>query len=255
MGKLSEMSMKILKVMQEHPQGITEGEIREILKIQAKDQSNFGRRRRELNSIYEIERRQDGPRTLYVYKGSRATAKDTTPISTKLRAHILHLAKGRCGMCGRTIEEHKIALHVDHKVPRDLGGDTEVDNLWAICETCNEGKKNHFKSIATPEMLKAMAQKSVHMRLGEALKASKGKPVPAETLHVIANQDDWKKRIRELRYLGWKIETHNAKSETGKVSSYYTLVEHHPWPSDPTAKIRKYERDRAAQNRESADES
>jgi hypothetical protein len=152
-------------------------------------------------------------------------------------------------MCGRTIEEHGIALHVDHRIPRDLGGVTDLENLWAICSTCNEGKKNHFKSIATPEMLKAMNHRSVHMKLGEALKAAKGKPVSADTLHVIANQDDWKKRIRELRYLGWKIDTFNVKSENGRVTSFYTLVTHHPWPVDPTAEIRKYERDRALRNR------
>ena len=153
-------------------------------------------------------------------------------------------------MCGRTIEEHGVVLHVDHKVPRDLGGKTELENLWAICSTCNEGKKNHFKSLAAPEMMRAMNHKSVHMRLGEALKAAKGEPVSAEILYVIANQDDWKKRVRELRYLGWDIATHNEKNASGRVVSFYQLVSHNPWPADPTGDIRRYERDRATKNKE-----
>jgi len=39
-----------------------------------------------------------------------------------------------------------------------------------------------------------MGHKSVHVRLGETLKASKGEAVDAATLEFVANQDDWKKR-------------------------------------------------------------
>lgn len=65
MGKLNEVSLRILEVMKQHPRGITEGEIREILQIPATDQANFGRRRRELHSLYIIDKIRDGQRTLY----------------------------------------------------------------------------------------------------------------------------------------------------------------------------------------------
>ncbi len=95
-----------------------------------------------------------------------------------------------------------------------------------------------------------MAHNSVHVRLGETLKAFKGDPVPAATLDYVANQDGWKKRVRELRYLGWEIESFNRKvGEGGRVSSYYRLVKSRPWPEDPTGIIRQYERDRAERNR------
>lgn len=95
-----------------------------------------------------------------------------------------------------------------------------------------------------------MAHPSVHVRLGETLKAFKGEPVPAATLDFVANQDDWKKRVRELRYLGWKIETFNRKlSKGGRVSSYYRLVKACSWPDDPTSVIRQYKRDRAERNK------
>lgn len=249
MAGLSKISLQILEVMKQHPKGITEGEIREMLRIPPTDQANFGRRRRELNYAYVIEKVQDGPRVLYVYKGPRTKPRDTSGISIRLRAQVLHMARGRCGNCGRSIEKHGIVLVADHKVPREWGGETAAENLWAICEECNSGKKNYFKSVDADWMRKVMVHKSVHVRLGETLKAFDGQPVPASTLEFVANQDDWKKRVRELRYLGWEIKTFNRKlSEGGRISSYYQLLKASPWPDDPTRVIRKYERDRAERN-------
>lgn len=255
MTKLSEMSVKILGVMRQHPEGITEGEIREILQIPPAEQANFGRRRRELNYLHVIEKKQEGPRVLYVYKGPREKPRDTSQINIRLRAQALHAARGRCGNCGRTIEKNGIVLVVDHKVPREWGGETVPENLWAICEDCNAGKKSYFMSVDAEWMCKVMHDKSVHVRLGETLKAFKGEAVPATTLEFVANQDDWKKRIRELRYLGWQIDTFNRKiSEEGRVSSFYRLVKSRPWPEDPTAVIRQYERDRAERNKSEQEE-
>ena len=242
------ISLRILEVIKQHPEGISEGEIREILNIPA-EQTNFGRRRRDLNYHYVIETRREGSKVLYVYKGPREQPRDTAQISPRLRAQALHAARGRCGMCGRTIEKHGIVLVVDHKVPREWGGLTEPDNLWAICEDCNQGKKNYFKSLDAAWMRKVMGHKSVHVRLGETLKAFKGEPVPMDTLEFVANQDDWKKRIRDLRYLGWKIEISKKKLPGGRVSSYYRLIQSKPWPEDPTSEVRRYERERSERNR------
>jgi 5-methylcytosine-specific restriction endonuclease McrA len=246
---LSEVSLRILDVMKRHPKGISEGEIREILQIPPAEQANFGRRRRELNYVYVIEKVQDGPKTLYVFKGPRDSPKDTTQINLRLRAQALNAARGRCMNCGRSVEKHSIILVVDHKVPREWGGLTESDNLWAVCEDCNAGKKNYFKSVDAEWMRDVMHHESVHMRIGETLKAFKGEPVSAEVLNFVANQDDWKKRSRELRYLGWEIEVFNRKLPNGRISSFYRLVTATPWPKDPTAVIRGYEQKRALQNK------
>jgi hypothetical protein len=86
------------------------------------------------------------------------------------------------------------------------------------------------------------------MRIGETLKAFKGEPVPAQVMDFVANQDDWKKRARELRYLGWRIHVFNRKPPNGRVSSFYKLLKSTEWPADPTAVIRRYEQDRAKRN-------
>jgi hypothetical protein len=253
MAKLNAMSLKILEVMKEHPEGITEGEIREILGIPPADQANFGRRRRELHAFYIIEKKRDGARTLYVYKGKREKPKDTEPINLRLRAQALHAARRRCSRCGRSIDKHGIVLVVDHKIPREWGGETVPENLEAICEDCNAGKKAYFKSVDAAWMRGVMRHKSVHVRLGETLKAFLGKPVDAATLEFVANQDDWKKRVRELRYLGWEIKAFKRRISETRVSSFYLLVRSRPWPADPTAVIRQYERNRAARNRAELD--
>jgi hypothetical protein len=196
-----------------------------------------------------IEARREGPKVVYVYKGLREQPKDMTQIGPRLRARALHTARGRCGMCGRTVEKHGIVLVIDHKIPREWGGNTEADNLWAICEACNAGKKNYFKSVDAEWMRNVMGHKSVHVRLGETLRAFKGEPVPAHTMEFVASQDDWKKRVRELRYLGWRIRSFNRKIAEGRVSSFYQLLESKPWPEDPTGVIRRYERERAERNR------
>jgi hypothetical protein len=94
-----------------------------------------------------------------------------------------------------------------------------------------------------------MGHESVHVRLGETLKSFKEKPVDAATLEFVANQADWKKRVRELRYLGWEIKTFNRRISEARVSSFYQLVRSRPWPADPTGVIRQYERERAERNR------
>lgn len=247
---LSEISLKILEVIKQHAEGISEGEIREILRIPAAEQTNFGRRRRDLNYHYIIETKRVGAKVLYVYKGPRSKPKDAAQINPRLRAQALHAARGRCGMCGRTIEKHGIVLVVDHKIPREWGGPTAPENLWAICADCNSGKKNYFESVDSELMRKVMGNRSVHIRIGETLKAFAPQAVSAATLEFVANQDDWKKRARELRYLSWDIHVFNRKLEGGRVSSYYQLKRSQPWPKDPTTVIRRYEQDRAERNRQ-----
>jgi hypothetical protein len=95
--------------------------------------------------------------------------------------------------------------------------------------------------------------RSVHLRLGETLKTFQSEPVPTAVLKCVANQDDWKKRVRELRYLGWEIETFNRRVSDTRVSSFYRLLKSRPWPADPTGDIRRYERERAERNRTGRD--
>jgi hypothetical protein len=151
-------------------------------------------------------------------------------------------------MCGRSVGEDGVKLQVDHKVPQAWGGSDEVDNLWALCVECNHGKKDLFAS-QDDTVKKVLKHDSIHMRIGELLKLNFNEWVPAELIEFVANQDDWKKRTRELRYLGWKIDVTKRKHESGRVKSFYRLSKFDEWPENPTKWIREFEEKRAVANR------
>lgn len=247
---LGQIHEQILALLKGNPDGISEGEMRVALRIQPQEQIQFGRRRRDLHSYYRIDKKRIGKKTVYIYHGPLEVPRDATPTSGKTRALVLHAAHGRCGMCGRTIEKHGVTLVVDHKIPREWGGKTEPENLWAICEECNQGKKNLFASVDSAAMRSAIRHDSVHVRIGELLKgAGVGELVPSHMIDIVANQDEWRKRLRELRYLGWEITASRTNLPGGRFQSAYRLDKFTEWPPDPTGWIRNYEQERAKRNK------
>jgi len=174
---------------------------------------------------------------------------DSSHIDVCLRFQALYAARGSCGNCAKSIDRDGIVLVVIHKVPLEFGGRTEPDNLWAVCEDCKAPRRNCFSRVGVDWLRRTRGIRSVHLRLGETLKAFQSEPVPTALLKFVANQDDWKKRIRELRYLGWEVKTFNRRVSETRVSSFYRLVQSQPWPADPTGEIRRYEQERAKRNR------
>lgn len=261
---------RIIEVMKRFPEGISGGQIRQELEkegLQPEDQTHLDRRKRDLKkwfvirkSIQNVEINGKNRRvTLYSYGGEKTTIDDEGQVSLKTRAEVIHAAHGRCQMCGRTVEKNGITLVVDHKKPRDWGGTNDRDNLWAICEECNLGKKHFFDSLnADAEMMKKVtSHESIHVRIGELLKAvGVDKRTPSALIEVVADQDDWQKRLRELRYpvIGWEIDTHLYKGPSGKKQSDYVLRSFKEWPENPTGTIRRFEDERRRKNRLAAEE-
>jgi len=239
---------KIVELLRQNPHGLTSGQIRAKLNIAPDEQAQLDRRRRDLRKWYVLEKRQVGSDWVYILKGEKTGTALASDVSIRVRAAVLGRAHGRCQMCGRTVARHGVVLVVDHKIPRDWGGSSEEDNLWAICEECNAGKKAYFATQDQDLMRDVMGHKSIHMRIGELLKRNMGKPVPSPLIELVAGQEDWKKRTRELRYLGWVIEATRRKLESGKVESYYTLRKFEAWPENPSGWIRDFERRRAIGN-------
>jgi hypothetical protein len=265
LSKPGEIHLRIVGVLKRFPDGVSGGQIRHELEkegLHAEEQTHLDRRKRDLKKwfliqkIKAVQERGGKKRTvvLYRYAGERTGVTDEGQVGQRLRAEVIHAARGRCQMCGQTVEKHGITLVVDHKRPRDWGGSNGGENLWAICEECNAGKKAFFDSLnATPEMMKqVMNHESVHVRIGELLKAvGVGNRTPSSLLEVVADQDDWQKRLRELRYpvIGWEIETHGYKSTAGRKLVDYVLRSCKPWPEDPTGTIRRFEKQREGDNR------
>ena len=209
-------------------------------------QQHLDKRVRELRKHYKVPLQKGGK---YVFKGKRAkTATDSGVVNAKLRAAVLHAAHGRCQMCGRTIAEDGIKLQADHRIPQTWDGPTILDNLWALCQLCNGGKRDYFASFNPKVMKKIVGLKSVYERISAILRMQKGKPVPSWLLQFVANvndfQEDWQKRLRELRYpvIGMKIKATRSKIASGKWQAAYILEKWNPLPANHQFLIKDYER-------------
>jgi 5-methylcytosine-specific restriction endonuclease McrA len=195
------------------------------------------RRVRDLRDHFEVPAVRMGREHRYKLEGWSRVKKDGSrkSLSSRVRAEVL--APQRCAQCGQTPLDHGVVLVVDHKVPREWGGTDELDNLQPLCEQCNSGKKAYFATydIYAEEIKAASMHLEPHRRIGELLKAFRGDWAPSALISVVASmrqyQEDWQKRLRELRLLGWKISSRREKDAiTGRTNTWYRAEHWEPWP-------------------------
>lgn len=219
--------------------------VRAELGDEAADQVHFSKRLRELRDTFNIPLTRNGAKYTYRLAGMRDTVRPEATINRRLRARILR--HQRCEMCGKTPRDDGVRLHVDHKLPREWGGPTEEWNLQALCSDCNEGKKAYFASFdaVAPAIMAVIGYESVHMRIGELLKAfdAAGMTTPDEVIEFVAEargrQRYWEKRMRELRHIGWEFEP-RMFDEDGVRKTEWKLLASGPWPDDgPAVAIRR----------------
>ena len=121
-----------------------------------KDVSEWARRVRELrdeegwpilthNDIAELS---PGEYLLRAEPPNKPDVRFARTISAKVKAQDFDRNGFSCQMCGLTPGEidpetsRKVRLHVGHIVDKSLGGKDEIQNLRALCSTCNQGAKN-----------------------------------------------------------------------------------------------------------------
>ena len=244
--KLNHVARAIRDLLLEHPNGLDIDQIKEILNVGA-DQMHLDRRLRSLRKYYELPGGFEDGRYVYRLGAPKVGETDSGVISGKLRAEALNLAKGRCQMCGKTVAEDGVKLQIDHKVPQAWGGLTVIENLWAICSDCNNGKRDHFQSYDPNEMAELLAYETVHLRIAHLLKLHIGEPVDSNVIEFVANaterQEDWQKRLRDLRYpvIGLEITSGRYKTPQGFTRSTYTLHNWRDLPPDHRQLIRDWE--------------
>jgi hypothetical protein len=120
-SKPGKIHLRIIEVMKRFPGGISGGQIRHELEkkgLEPGDQTHLDRRKRDLKKWFVINKDlatlvvggKNRKVTLYKYAGVRKKVVDQGQISLKERAEVIHGAHGRCQMCGKSVEQHGIAL-------------------------------------------------------------------------------------------------------------------------------------------------
>lgn len=244
---LDHVALAILDLLRTNPTGLDIEEIKAGLTYGG-THTHVDRRLRSLRKYYDIPGKRSGGRFIYTLGAKKTGQTDSGAVSGKLRAQVLDLAKGRCQMCGKTIAEDGIKLQVDHKVPQDWGGLTVLENLWAICLDCNNGKQAHFASYDPDEMTALLKIESVHLRIATFLKMHLNEDVDSNVIEFVANakerQEDWQKRLRDLRYpvIGLKISTGRYRTPQGFTRSTYRLENWRDLPDNHRQLIRAWEK-------------
>jgi hypothetical protein len=148
--------------------------------------------------------------------------------------------------------EHGVVLNVDMRVPAEWGGAVEPENLQPLCEECQEGKRQYLQTYGahSAEIRHAVSFDEPPKRIGELLRALKDQWVPSDLIGIVASakeyQEDYQRRIRDLRFLGWDYETQKRFHEGARVRVYYRLAREAPWPASIRAAISAEEQRRRA---------
>jgi hypothetical protein len=142
---------------------------------------------------------------------------------------------GKCKMCGRTAAKHGVTLIARSNLwVGDVGGGHSCRS--ALCVDCSRGLRAYFHSLgARSDLLRKIScYESVHVRIGELLKATgTGKRTPSSLICSIAGQRSWKSRLRELRQspFDWELAPLRYKAPSGRVRCDYVLIRYKPWPA------------------------
>ena len=202
------------------------------------DHSQTDRRVRELRRYFDVQVVGVGRQSRYLLKGWSPTRLDGEQGSISQRRRAQVLAPGRCFQCGRTPAQHGVVLVVDHKIPQAWGGTNDVENLQPLCEECNAGKRYYYQTMDPyAEQIRAAANHDEpQRRIGELLKAFGREWVPSDVLGIVASakeyQEDWQRRLRDLRFLGWDYEWRKDYTQPSRVATLYRLKQSAPWPEN-----------------------
>ncbi len=145
---------------------------------------------------WQIEAVKDG----YILHSAEQidTGKKRFAIDAKLRYAVLHRDGSKCQRCGRTPADG-VKLVIDHKVPVDWGGSTELDNLWALCTECNGGKKNFFSDYDAEIMKQIVSLDSGWQRLKRFFELVPNEIIEPIKLDVVSGIRDWERTLRAIR--------------------------------------------------------
>ena len=116
--------------------------VRDGLLIKAGDTYSLGDRLSALtdDQLLQVEEVLKNRIDDYLTLRNPFATSNTDAVSGSVRYEILRRAGARCELCGASSKETQI--DVDHIVPRARGGSNDLENLQALCRTCNSQKRD-----------------------------------------------------------------------------------------------------------------
>lgn len=224
--------------------------------ISGTDDEQTDRRKRDLHKTFKIAapRWSDGKYRHQLLGWADIINASAHVITKKVRFQVLQ--PGRCFKCGRTAEAHGVVLVVDHVIPQKWGGGNDISNLQPLCEDCNQGKKDYYGQF---DQYAGAIRAAVDMdeplrRIASLFVAFQGDWVPTELIGAVASakqyQEDYQRRIRDLRYFDWDIRSKQERPTRERVRVFYRAASMPPLPNGDLAQlVRRIERERAVAKR------
>jgi hypothetical protein len=171
-------------------------ELRRVGKI-----SDWARTIRQLSQdgiiTYDYSKKNDTYNISHVGKLVRSTKR--MGLSTKDKYRIRNRDGHRCQSCGKSVKDN-VKLHVDHKIPIELGGSNNDSNLWTLCDECNLAKRAFFRdNLDSTVMIKVFREESGYQRLRVLFEESPNIEFSPSILQGISGIRDWTRTIRNIR--------------------------------------------------------
>jgi len=147
---------------------------------------------------WQIETRGDGYHKL-ISKKKLSPRGIRKPISRKERYLVFHRDGFRCRGCGRNIDDG-VKLTVDHIIPVEWDGPSEMSNYQTYCEECNAGKQAWVKSNPPEIMKQILSLPTVEARIEALFDAFPNQDIPSSTIQIISKGSlDWQRALRRIR--------------------------------------------------------
>lgn len=148
---------------------------------------------------WQIEVRGDG----YIRLASREKGEargERKAVSGRIRYQVFSESGFRCQACGKTVEEDKVKLVVDHRIPVDWGGKNEISNLQALCEECNLGKQAWVADKSSQDMSEIMSKPTIAQRIEALFDKYPNQEIPSELIRLVSKEAfDWQRALRSIR--------------------------------------------------------
>lgn len=147
---------------------------------------------------WQIEVRGDGQNRLISVE-KMAPRGVRKPINRKSRYAVLHRDNFHCQACGRGVDDN-VKLEIDHIIPVDWGGETEISNLQTLCEECNAGKQAWVSQHSFEQMQDIMSKPTVESRIEALFDTFPNEDIPSETIRLVSKGSlDWQRALRRIR--------------------------------------------------------